>query len=134
MLQQQAGASDQAQQTGPAYVVSSTGTTATPDQILSSCVALQQHLDKLEADARRVLGDWEGRRRKEELAEKRRVAPGWLDSGVHILKPENVDEGRTAEAANGISSPPQLMDLDPQAESKRKEGEDLDKVFGSMKV
>jgi hypothetical protein len=127
--------SDQAAPQPPAYVVSSTGTTATPDQILSSCVALQQHLQKLEADARRVLSEWEDKRRQEDLAEKRRVAPGWLDSGVHILKPENVDEGGEAKnAASAAPSFPQLMDLDPQAERKIKEGEELDRVFGGLKV
>lgn len=65
------------------------------------------------------------------MAERRRVAPGWLDSGVHILKPENLDEGKVA----GVNTaPPQLMDLDPQAEDKRKEGEELDRVFGGLKV
>ena len=95
-------------------------------------MALQAHLKQLEDDARRVLGEWEDKRRAEDLAEKRRVAPGWLDSGVHILKPEVVGDpgdgkGNKTEAAS-------LMDLDPQAEQKAKEGEELDRVFGGLKV
>ncbi|KAL7775928.1 hypothetical protein CFE70_006340 [Pyrenophora teres f. teres 0-1] len=78
----------------PAYVTSATGTSATPDQILTSCIALQEHLRKMEEDARRTLREWEDRRQREDLAEKRRVAPGWLDSGVHIIKPEE-DGGGT---------------------------------------
>ena len=110
----------------PAYVVSASGTAASPDTILSSCVALQQHLQKLEDDARRVLGDWEQKRRAADLAEKRRVAPGWLDSGVHILKPENVAEEQTNQQ-------PQPMDWMSQPETN-KEGEELDRVFGGLKV
>jgi hypothetical protein len=77
------------------------------------------------------LADWEERRRKEDLAEKRRVAPGWLDSGVHILKPEEGDGGTKKEDKVPEQN---LMDLDPQAESKAKEGEELDRVFGGLQV
>ncbi|EUC47010.1 hypothetical protein COCMIDRAFT_4003 [Bipolaris oryzae ATCC 44560] len=112
-----------------AYVVSASGTSASPDQILSSCTALQAHLKQLEDDARRTLAQWEDRRRAEDLAEKRRVAPGWLDSGVHILKPEGIDEDKGKEPQQQ-----NLMDLDPQAEQKAKQGEELDRVFGGLKV
>jgi hypothetical protein len=119
----------------PAYVVSSTGTSAHPDQILTSCIALQEHLATLEEDARRTLAEWEERRRREDLAEKRRVAPGWLDSGVHIIKPEGPGDNEGAGAARKDKVPEQnLMDLDPQAERKAKEGEELDRVFGGLRV
>jgi hypothetical protein len=63
------------------------------------------------------------------LAEKRRLAPGWLDSGVHILKPEEEVVERGVE---------NIMDDDPQqreAETKKvREGEELDMVFGGLKV
>ncbi len=107
-------------------MVSASGTAASPDTILSSCIALQQHLQKLEDDARRTLSEWEEKRRAADLAEKRRVAPGWLDSGVHILKPENVDD----QPSNQQSQP---MDLTPQPE-KNREGEELDRVFGGLRV
>ncbi|KAF1833962.1 hypothetical protein BDW02DRAFT_551361 [Decorospora gaudefroyi] len=120
----------------PAYIHPPTGgPPTTPAAILASCRALQKHLDQLEDDARKTLAEWEERRRREDLAEKRRVAPGWLDSGVHILKPENAEgdgqrmkEGGKGEVETG------LMDLDPQAERKEKEGEELDRVFGGLKV
>ncbi|KAF1847740.1 uncharacterized protein K460DRAFT_333055 [Cucurbitaria berberidis CBS 394.84] len=114
----------------PAYVVSSTGTSATPDQILSSCVALQQHLQKLENDARKELKDWQDRRRAEDLAEKRRLAPGWLDNDVHIIRPDN-----TEEAGAAAQSQPDLMDTRPPVERKEdQQGEELDRVFGGLKV
>jgi hypothetical protein len=94
---------------------------------------LQQHLQKLEADAKKTLKEWEDRRKAEDLAEKRRLAPGWLDSGVHILKPEDDREG-----ANKEQVVENIMDDDPQqreADTKKvREGEELDRVFGGLKV
>ncbi|KAI4917159.1 hypothetical protein J4E90_003666 [Alternaria incomplexa] len=131
--QQQDPSNPNASASKPAYVTSSTGTSAHPDQILTSCVALQEHLAKLEADARRTLAEWEERRRKEDLAEKRRVAPGWLDSGVHIIKPEGPGDNN-ASAKEETVQEQNLMDLDPQAERKAQEGEELDRVFGGLQV
>lgn len=85
--------------------------------------------------------EWQERRRAEDLAEKRRVAPGWLDSGVHIIKPEETTvqqqeaDGSGGSASAGARGPPRdLMDEDPQAERKEREGEELDRVFGGLKV
>lgn len=120
----------------PQYVQSASGQTAHPDQILRSCTALQEHLSKLEADARQTLEKYKTRRDAEDLAEKRRVAPGWLDSGVHILKPENVDEGLKAQEQG-------LMDDGAQdqrrgghagASGQSREAEELDRVFGGLNV
>ncbi|KAI2488460.1 hypothetical protein Ptr902_02593 [Pyrenophora tritici-repentis] len=93
----------------------------------------------MEEDARRTLREWEERRQREDLEEKRRVAPGWLDSGVHIIKPEEGSTGQTVGGNTGQGQGQQqqqesLMDLDPQAERKAKEGEELDRVFGGLQV
>ncbi|KAF1967450.1 hypothetical protein BU23DRAFT_583855 [Bimuria novae-zelandiae CBS 107.79] len=138
----------------PAYVVSAAGTSATPDQILASCLALQKHLQTLEADARKTLKDWEDKRRAEDLAEKRRVAPGWLDGDVKILRPENVGgdggggvaDGNTKmgeagagagtgqgqvwrrRSSAGIGALVEERDGGPDS----KEGEELDRAFGGM--
>lgn len=53
-------------------------------------------MQSLEAEAKKTLGAWEEKRRAEELAEKRRVAPGWLDGDVKLLRPENVSTEDTA--------------------------------------
>jgi hypothetical protein len=110
-------------------VQSASGQTAHPDQILRSCTALQDHLKKLEDDARKTLSEWKTKRESEELAEKRRVAPGWLDSGVHILTEENA---RRAQEQG-------LMDGDAdQAHQTQQQGnqeaEELDRVFGGLNV
>lgn len=131
----------------PAYVVSGTGTSATPDQILASCLALQSHLQALESDARATLKAWEERRKADDLAEKRRVAPGWLDGEVKLLRPENlgVQDADMGEAGQGQA---QQAHSDVQQQRARvgineliekgdgvpdsREGEELDRAFGVM--
>ncbi|KAF2626703.1 hypothetical protein BU25DRAFT_411669 [Macroventuria anomochaeta] len=121
----------------PQYVQSSSGQTAHPDQILRSCTALQEHLAKLEADARKTLEEHKKRRDAEELAEKRRVAPGWLDSGVHILKPENVDESTPVPESQGQVQQAQRHDQSQGGQSgagQSREAEELDRVFGGLSL
>ncbi|KAH7033101.1 uncharacterized protein B0I36DRAFT_361817 [Microdochium trichocladiopsis] len=82
----------------PKYIVSPTGGHAAhPDDIISSCNNLKAHLTKLKEDADRELRELETRIRDAELAEKRRVAPGWLDSETHLLQPEK-SQAQAAEA------------------------------------
>ncbi|OAA64438.1 hypothetical protein SPI_03085 [Niveomyces insectorum RCEF 264] len=72
-----------------AYVVSaSSGSAAHPEDILASCRALREHVARLQADADAELRQFEERIQARELAEKRRVAPGWLDSDERLLVPE----------------------------------------------
>lgn len=72
----------------PKYVVSGSGHAAHPEDIIASCRALQAHVSKMQEDAERELREFNERIQARELAEKRRVAPGWLDSEMHILEPE----------------------------------------------
>jgi hypothetical protein len=113
----------------PKYVISSSGHSAHPDDIINSCQALQEHLKKTIGDAEKAIKEWEQGIKERDLAEKRRVAPGWLDREEKILEPtkaqakgENLLEG---EPANTISAP---------AMSPSREGEELDRAFGSLKT
>ncbi|KAK4166751.1 hypothetical protein QBC43DRAFT_313249 [Cladorrhinum sp. PSN259] len=72
----------------PKYVISSSGHAAHPDDIIASCRALHAHISKLQADAEAEIKAIDERIRVRELAEKRRLAPGWLDSDVRVLEPE----------------------------------------------
>src|ERR1700753_1904669 len=84
----------------PAYVISqTTGHSAHPDQIIESCRALQEHLKKMQEDTMRAISNWEGEIQDRELAEKRRVAPGWLD----------VEESGRGLVPERISSPGQMQ-------------------------
>jgi hypothetical protein len=72
----------------PKYVISPSGHAAHPDEILASCRALRAHVTQLVTQAEKDLADVTERIRVRELAEKRRVAPGWLDSEARLLEPE----------------------------------------------
>lgn len=116
------------------FVVSSSGHAAHPDDIIASCKSLQAYVQKLKDDADRELKAWEEKIAERDLAEKRRVAPGWLDSEARILEPER----RTSKKAD--SSGPSLMD---EGVSKSEEahlpaptggGDELDRAFGGIDI
>ncbi|KAK3326613.1 hypothetical protein B0H66DRAFT_551370 [Apodospora peruviana] len=96
----------------PKYVISQTGHAAHPDDIMASCRALQAHIAKLQADAEVELRALDQRIRARELAEKRKLAPGWLDSDARLLEPErkntvpNVSEAPTDAEVHGVSMVP----------------------------
>jgi hypothetical protein len=93
----------------PKYVVSSSGHAAHPDDIIASCRALQAHIAKLQADAEASLREFDERIRARDLAEKRRLAPGWLDSDVRVLEPER-RTGTPEEAGGGANGEMDMLD------------------------
>lgn len=139
----------------PRYVVSQSGHAAHPDDIIASCRALQAHITKLQDDADRELKDLDDRIRARDLAEKRRVAPGWLDSDARLLEPEraggnasgNGDGGgtdlMTDDVGEGPSVSEQLQGLSigggqqtmghvSEMAAHDDEGAHLDRAFGSL--
>ncbi|KFH46536.1 hypothetical protein ACRE_026410 [Hapsidospora chrysogenum ATCC 11550] len=128
-----AASDDPSTQPKPKYIVSTSGHAAHPDDIVASCRALQEHVTKMQEEAERELREFEERIRERELAEKRRVAPGWLDSEARMLEPE-----RPA----GSSVEPQQNLMDKESEEQKAttavipatadEGEELDRAFGGM--
>lgn len=121
-------------------VVSKSGHAASPDDIIASCQALQAHIQKMQEDAERKIHEWEAQLKEDELAEKRRVAPGWLDREEKILQPTRTP------ALNGetIENPTQdqsinIMDQQSnhdhammQQPIQNREGDELDRAFGGM--
>ena len=122
----------------PKYVVSASGHAAHPDEIIASCKALQAHLQKIQDDAERTIREWEDGIKERELAEKRRVAPGWLDREEKILEPAK--KQNTVVTANARVVPePHIMDsqdggpaVRSLTEEKAAQGEELDRAFGGM--
>lgn len=114
----------------PQYVVSQSGHAAHPNDIIASCKALQAHVTKLKEDADRELKALEERIREAELAEKRRVAPGWLDSETHLLQPER-KPGTEAEAEGSeVAGSFAAMSLaERQGASELDQGAELDRAF-----
>lgn len=70
-----------------------------------------------------------------ELAEKRRKAPGWLDSEQHLLQPEKTGADREREQKGSLMDEPEPSQQGTGQEEKGdKAGEDLgaamDRAFG----
>jgi hypothetical protein len=93
-------------------------------------------------DADKNLKEWEEGIKARELAEKRRVAPGWLDSDARILEPEKkADDYKDEDIMKAAQS--NLMDMDASsaeapglrnvpAQAGTGGGDELDRAFGGM--
>jgi hypothetical protein len=124
------------------YVVSASGHAAHPDEIIASCKALQAYIQKVQDDADKELNAWQDAIEARELAEKRRVAPGWLDSEARILEPERkvpahaldpeneqrnlMDTGVSSSDASGLGQTPVVAPTG--------EGDELDRAFGGLDI
>lgn len=101
----------------------------------------------MQEEADQELKAWEEGIKARELAEKRRVAPGWLDSDARILEPAKKEELRgedlkdgdgTGRATNGnlmdddVSSAEASGLQESSATAMSKGGEELDRAFGGM--
>ncbi|MCJ1454880.1 hypothetical protein MMC28_005233 [Mycoblastus sanguinarius] len=122
------------------YVLSPSGHAASPEEIVASCEALQAHITKVEEDAERTIKEWEEDLRNRELAEKRRVAPGWLDREEKILEPNRGNGGFGPMADSGLVGSANIMDRQeervPGVERGEQKpdpaGDELDRAFGGM--
>ncbi|MCJ1264791.1 hypothetical protein MMC22_004666 [Lobaria immixta] len=123
------------------YIVSPSGHSAHPDEIIASCKALQAHIQKIQDDAEKTLRDWEANLKEQELAEKRRVAPGWLDRDEKILEPHRTKNNSTVPGSmNDRNEAVSLMDRqdgdqqDINMQDTRTDvaGDELDRAFGGM--
>ncbi|KAL2891087.1 hypothetical protein HOO65_010445 [Ceratocystis lukuohia] len=113
------------------YVGTRGGHFAHPQSIIRSCTLLREHLDRLQAEADRELEELNARIADAELAEKRRIAPGWLDSENHILVPESA-AGKAADDA-GKSEPLDLAS-EPTEEQRRKADAEADEVSAFVEM
>lgn len=120
------------------YVVSSSGEHAAhPEEILASCLSLEDHLKKTRSDAENAIKEWEESIRQRDLAEKRRVAPGWLDREEKLLQPtrltpssaEQTQEQSLLDSESADQASSRLPSMTP-----RDEGEELDRAFGGLDV
>jgi hypothetical protein len=118
----------------PQYVVSSSGHGARPEDVIASCKALQAHILKAEEDAQRKIKEWDEGIKERELAEKRRVAPGWLDRDEKILEPVRAGHQTTQpDLLDAQTSDGQGSVMAPTI-SPNREGEELDRAFGGLKM
>ncbi|SPO00742.1 uncharacterized protein DNG_03490 [Cephalotrichum gorgonifer] len=113
------------------YVVSNAGHAAHPDDIVATCREMHKHLDAMRADAERDLAALREGARQRELAEKRRIAPGWLDSELRVLEPQRNDGAAAAEEGEGDGEEKKMA---AEGAVGGEGGEELDRAFGSMRV
>ena len=121
--------------------MSESGHNANPDEIIASCQALQAHIRKIQEDSERLLQDWQARIKEEELAEKRRVAPGWLDRDEKILEPARSGHSTGPPPGSAQNQVANLMDLQDDNHHDGSEagvsaaaGDELDRAFGGMVI
>ncbi|KAJ5902760.1 hypothetical protein N7495_003288 [Penicillium taxi] len=117
------------------YVVSPNGEhSAYPDDILAACQSLDQHLKKNRADTAAAIKAWEESIQQRDMAEKRRLAPGWLDSDEKLLQPMRAASSpdRVMESLLDSNSAEQSSTTIPSM--LRDEGEELDRAFGGLDV
>ncbi|KAJ4136320.1 hypothetical protein NW768_003931 [Fusarium equiseti] len=128
----EAASDNPAGQVKPKYVVSGSGHAAHPDDIIASCRALSAYVTKMQEDAERELKEFDERIKERELAEKRRVAPGWLDSEMHILEPER----STPVQQQGTGDVPETPSNQnaQSGNATEDQGAELDRAFGGMEL
>ena len=114
-------------------MVSQSGHSAHPDDIIASCKALQAHITKMQEAAERELRELDERIRARELAEKRRVAPGWLDSEARLLEPERKPGTPSEAEVAGQFADMSISGREGVSEMAVDQGEELDRAFGGLK-
>ena len=112
------------------YVTSSSGHSAHPDDIVNACKALEAHLKENLDAAEKAIRDWEQDIKERDLAEKRRVAPGWLDRSEKILEPTKASS--KAEADQNLLDGQSVNTIFAPAMLPSREGEELDRAFGGL--
>lgn len=120
----------------PAYVTSSSGFAAHPRTITSQNKSLLEQIEKQRKDAQRKVKEWEQSINDRELAEKRRKAPGWLDTEDRILQPDK-PKAEMADAGMNLMDEPAEADAAP-APKGDKDVDDLgaamDRAFGRSEM
>ncbi|KAJ9640072.1 Sorbose reductase sou1 [Coniosporium apollinis] len=124
----------------PQYVVSESGHAAHPDDIIESCRKLQEHLTRMESEARALVQKWQSDIRERDLQEKRRVAPGWLDvqEGERMLVPERTRQdgaeggGPGTQVKDVMMANEEMTGIRHDASKENREGEELDRAFGGL--
>ncbi|KAK0909544.1 hypothetical protein LTR02_004408 [Friedmanniomyces endolithicus] len=119
----------------PAYVTSSSGFAAHPATIIAQNKALLKQLTKQRTEAEKKVKAWEQSIADRELADKRRRAPGWLDSEQHLLQP-NKQVDKDSEQVSLMDEPEPAMDEESKKRERTAEdmGAAMDRAFGRSEM
>lgn len=101
----------------------------------------------MQKEGERVLREWEEQVKGEELREKRRVAPGWLDREERVLEPERKTgllgsgddkpggpAGIIGHRQNKTTAGSEVTIQGQQVPLQNAAGDELDRAFGSMEL
>ena len=103
----------------------------------------------MQREGERVLKEWEEKVRGDELREKRRLAPGWLDREERVLEPERKtglsnsgDDGLGGAAGmvggghgrNETTAGSEISMQGQQGSLQNAAGDELDRAFGSLEL
>jgi hypothetical protein len=122
----------------PAYVTSSTGFAAHPASIINQNRALLDQISSQRRDGQEKVKKWEQDIRERELQEKRRRAPGWLDSESKLLQPAKKPEERQAGGKVDLMDQPEAeVDIQKSREQNKTAnelGDAMDRAFGRSEM
>ncbi|EME43619.1 hypothetical protein DOTSEDRAFT_25541 [Dothistroma septosporum NZE10] len=119
----------------PAYVTSPSGFAAHPRTIIAQNKSLLEQIEKQRKDAQKQVQEWEQSIKNRELAEKRRKAPGYLDTGIALLQPEKPKTVMGEASSKNLMDEPAPAEADGAARRSDKDMSDLgaamDRAFGA---
>lgn len=123
----------------PAYVTSSTGFAAHPSSIINQNRALLDQISSQRRDAQDKIKKWQQSIEDRELQEKRRKAPGWLDSESKLLQPakKTDDLQESVGKVDLMDEPEAPIDVQKSQEQKRTAnelGDAMDRAFGRSEM
>lgn len=117
-------------------MTSGSGFAAHPSTIIAQNKTLLDQLGKQRSEAQQKVRAWEQNIKDRDLAEKRRKAPGWLDSEQHLLQPARAEESSKNDVANFMDDPdPTTASAAPaHAANVDDLGAAMDKAFGRSEM
>lgn len=122
----------------PAYVTSSTGFAAHPSSIINQNRALLDQISSQRRDAQEKVKKWEQDIKERELQEKRRTAPGWLDSESKLLQPaKKTEDRREGGEVDLMDQPEAAVDIQTSREQNKTAnelGDAMDRAFGRSEM
>ena len=86
----------------------------------------------MQLDAEETLKQWQAGIAERELAEKRRLAPGWLDRQEKILEPERRESLHVEDIMDAPSQDQGIQGSGAVLSPQESAGAELDRAFGVL--
>ena len=116
-------------------MTSSSGFAAHPKTIIAQNKSLLEQIEKQRKDAEQEVRAWEQKIRDRELAEKRKKAPGYLDTEQYILQPEKPrTESKAAGNVNLMDEPAESSGVSRTDKQVDDLGDAMDRAFGRSEL